>query len=569
MIALTTKNCSLWLLALGLLVVAPVAATSASNPTSIGTYNVDTSIDATDVFVDGNYAYLVRSSTANTQPEFFVFDVSNPASPILKSSLDIGYTVNDVFVSFNRAYLATNNPNRELLVIDVANKSAPTVASWYNAPGATRGLSVVATQMAGWTEYFSTFRIYLGLERNNAGPEFVVLNGAPSIAPVALGTLELGGDLRSISAGPHAVFVGTGRSNKEFGVINVANPAAPAEVWSYDIPGSSNTVYGIQRSGNRVYLATNNNNGNPDFYVFNATTNYVGGPAPTVSLAGAVNLNENNVGLAVVGSKAFVASRGTTTVLRVLDVSNPASITVSASYNEANTTVNGLSLGLGGVFLATGHNSRELTVLSPGVALLPYSDLNSDGKITIGCYGDSNTLMAFMGDQARASWPEYLSQFVNLPGIFEVKNRGIGFAGAVNDGRTIWGVSLNAESYLLPMLDPLQIDVAVMAYGTNDIKVGHGPQEIVDAYLNLKAATEALDIPTFIALTPMDYSSNEEKQGKILELNNLLNSTLAPASIIDFFSTVTFPDDYELPGLHFLSPGHLKRGQAAYQLLIQ
>lgn len=126
---------------------------------------------------------------------------------------------------------------------------------------------------------------------------------------------------------------------------------------------------------------------------------------------------------------------------------------------------------------------------------------------------------------------------------------------------------LHARYFLERSLDNDPLDAAILAFGTNDARLGVDPAEVVDAYAGLKATAEARGVKTLIALTPPIFPPEEDRDGLIEELNQLILSTFAPDSVVDFRSMV-FPDDYRPgDGLHIGFLGYLKRAAAAYRLL--
>jgi len=85
------------------------------------------------VYVAGNYAYVVGS-------EFRVVDVSNPASPVVVGTYTLQEGGQGVYVSGNYAYVATCNSG--LLVLDVSNPANPTKVGEYNTLGCAKDVRV-------------------------------------------------------------------------------------------------------------------------------------------------------------------------------------------------------------------------------------------------------------------------------------------------------------------------------------------------------------------------------------------------------------------------------------------
>lgn len=96
-----------------------------TNLVSVANYNTPTNFNGEDVFVLGNYAYLLTSNDGGG-PEFFVIDISNPLSPSLLGSTNIGGNANGVWVVGDYAFIANESPPTEFQVIDVSDKNNPT-----------------------------------------------------------------------------------------------------------------------------------------------------------------------------------------------------------------------------------------------------------------------------------------------------------------------------------------------------------------------------------------------------------------------------------------------------------
>lgn len=88
---------------------------SPSSPTFIGNYSC--SIGLTDIFIDGNYAYLCVSWTG-----LRIVDISDKTNPSLESELSTANPFS-IYKEGNTAYIAS--PNEGLITIDVTDKSNP------------------------------------------------------------------------------------------------------------------------------------------------------------------------------------------------------------------------------------------------------------------------------------------------------------------------------------------------------------------------------------------------------------------------------------------------------------
>lgn len=92
-------------------------------------------------------AYVVTKQTG--QPDFHVVDVANPVLPIEKGDYTLNTTVNDLVIRDRKiagtthrfAYLATTNPTKEVIILDVTNPTSITLVSYLDIPETGCGLA--------------------------------------------------------------------------------------------------------------------------------------------------------------------------------------------------------------------------------------------------------------------------------------------------------------------------------------------------------------------------------------------------------------------------------------------
>lgn len=209
------------------------------------------------VRVQGTYAYL------GTGQKLSVVDISNPSAPKLRGSVTLPGTVYAIALSGPRAYVANGLPG--LAVVDVSNPDAPSLAGSVKTPGEalrvgiTGSKAVVGNRMSGLevidisntAKPVSVGSFYTdGYTRDvavsgtlayvvDSTTDFSVVDlsksGLPSVSTQTLGE---GTDnlvvTASGSAGANTAYM-MGRGVLH--VYDISNPAAPAKVATYKIPG--------------------------------------------------------------------------------------------------------------------------------------------------------------------------------------------------------------------------------------------------------------------------------------------------------------------------------------------
>ncbi len=176
-----------------------------------------------DVHVQGDYAYVCSASG-----ELGVFDVSNPASPVLLGASEI-YHSDDLYVQGDYAYVTAG---KKILVCDVSDPTQPIEVGDIEFSGYTRDVFV-----QGSYAYVT------------AGDKLHMLDISDPPAPVLISTC----DLADYGLGLHAyeghAFVTTW--NNALQVVDVRDPKSPGIVSSY---GTETRPYRLFVQDRKVYM---------------------------------------------------------------------------------------------------------------------------------------------------------------------------------------------------------------------------------------------------------------------------------------------------------------------------
>jgi len=112
------------------------------------------------------YAGLYKTASGD---EFNIIDARDPAHLAWVSGIRIGRTVNDIQVRDGYAFVSTDDPSKELLVLDVHDPAHPAEAGSWNASGsASFGYGSASTVHAGTIRFGRTY--------TNNGSEFELLD---------------------------------------------------------------------------------------------------------------------------------------------------------------------------------------------------------------------------------------------------------------------------------------------------------------------------------------------------------------------------------------------------------
>jgi lysophospholipase L1-like esterase len=197
-------------------------------------------------------------------------------------------------------------------------------------------------------------------------------------------------------------------------------------------------------------------------------------------------------------------------------------------------------------------------LLALGVAALGCADSRSADcgdcarrfgeRRVVACLGDSNTHMP-----EQRSWCEILDEeggptrFLNY-----------GFPGGVAAPGVPRFPVLDAAYWLDRALVLAPPSLVIFAFGTNDLRGGTSPDQVVEAYRKLKARSEEAGARVLIALTPPMAPKTNDKSPEVRELNDLLRREF-PGETVDFYTDFDLATDLVPDGLHFTPAGQEKR----------
>lgn len=324
---------------------------------TIGTNNLAGNKNPADIFVLGNYVYLVTDEANSVDPEFFIFDISNVATPTLVGKCKIGSKINAIYVVGNYAYLATNVNDSELIIIKISNPAQPIVVARINTPGNQDGKDI----------FVSENYAYLVTQNNPSNSEFYIFDVLEPENPTTIptGKLELSAEGRNIYISGNYAYVGTDNDNQELLLLNIIDKKNPQIASTYNNPGSANTN-GVFVSGNSVYLAFEQNGAsNPNVAIINVD---ISNPSNiTINLVGQFHNSADVNGLWPDAStnQIFLANADASKEFIILDMTNPAALVEKIAIDLPSQAV-AITYSGAYVFVATIANNQELIIIGPG-----------------------------------------------------------------------------------------------------------------------------------------------------------------------------------------------------------
>jgi hypothetical protein len=319
------------------------------------------------IALSGHYAYIGNDNNFS----FDVFDISNPASPTNVSG-DVGLfgspmfgDPNDIYAAGRYVYVVTGGaaPNK-LMVIDVANPAKPT----------TIGSANVGTGGAANAVYVYGNYAYVADDANH---NLIIYNVSNPASPTSIGTVSTGG-----TNGPWDVAV-QGRyayvtGNNKIQVIDVSNPASPVVAGSSSMSGSG-LPYQLSVQGRYVYVTDSNGN---KIFVYD-----ISNPASPVEL-GNVAMGSTANGIAVSGRYAFTANASSTFGFQSFDMGGAYVQQLEVGGLETGTfSANGNAAVNGDASIQGGLNVGGSSQLQGNLSVAGTTTLGS-GNLTVNTSGD-------------------------------------------------------------------------------------------------------------------------------------------------------------------------------------
>jgi type II secretory pathway pseudopilin PulG len=277
------------------------------------------------IYVNGNYVYVAIGSTSN---QLEIVQISNNGATLTKSSSFTvsGQSAQDIIVNDagTRAYLATavSSTQREMFVIDISNKSTPSLLGSYDSNGmAPQGITVIEQHNKV---------IMVG----TSGEEYQVINTENEAIPVRCGGMNIDNGVKDISSveevdGDAYSYIVTGDASAELkiieggpgGIIPVdANWCTPqyAIVETLTLPRVGNVITAQQ---GEAFIGSGNGTSGVSFIdVGVSAPNANASPSASIINTFSGTLQTNDVYSD--GNYAFIAINGSTSQVRIVDIAN-------------------------------------------------------------------------------------------------------------------------------------------------------------------------------------------------------------------------------------------------------
>ena len=190
-----------------------------------------------DVDKDGNYAYM---ATDDMNSGLNIINVSNPSSPTFVKSLNLGRKGISVKKDGNYVYVGFDR-NTGLSIVDVTNPASASIKS-------TLSLGAGANQADIKGNYLFT-------AINQVSNAFKVYNVTSKTSPVLSKTINIGDALHTVKILGNYAYLGSYADNAGFKIYDITTPSNPVLKSTLNV---GEEVHAIAFSGNLAFLSTAN-----------------------------------------------------------------------------------------------------------------------------------------------------------------------------------------------------------------------------------------------------------------------------------------------------------------------
>lgn len=315
-----------------------------STPITQASLNLSGNQNGVKIQVSGNYAYVVRNAGS---PNFFVIDISTPASPSTVGSLTLNGTLSNIFVSGSYAYVTSNDNAQELQIVNITSPASPSLTGSVNNSGSANGTGVY---VVGTTAYVT-------FDDNN---EFSIVDVSTPASPSILSSLNLTSDANEVVVSGNYAYIASDNNSEELQVINVSNPLSPSQVASLNASGNSNADT-IAIAGSLIFLGQGSS-----FHVIDISTPT--SPSTLGSVGTSGNVNDIALNLGNSNTYVYLGTSDNSVEFQVINVTTPSSPSLLGSINSTgNDNINGLAYDstLDRAFAVGDRDSDELWVFAP------------------------------------------------------------------------------------------------------------------------------------------------------------------------------------------------------------
>jgi prepilin-type N-terminal cleavage/methylation domain-containing protein len=316
-----------------------------------------------DVDVEGSYAYL---ATDETNRGLNIINVSDPLNPVITSYKDLGAKGNYIQKNGDYAYVGIDK-TQGLSIVNVSNPASPSISANVNTSGA-------GNQPAIFGNY-----LFMALDVDNNS--YKVYNVTSKTSPTLFKTINFNHDTHVTTIQGNYAYVGVDDDHSSLKVFDISNINNITQIKSFDVGEEINAIaitgsiafVGIEEDDDSLSVVDISNPANPSII----TTLNVGGEIQDLTIS---------------GDYLYAAVDSSHSGLAAINISNPYSPTLA--YNlDVSGKGTGIDSDTNYVYISTDTSNKGLVIVGTTV----------QGVSTTGTYisdtydtGSSDTIYNFI-----------------------------------------------------------------------------------------------------------------------------------------------------------------------------
>lgn len=281
------------------------------------------------------------------------------------TSVNLGKHADDVDVSGNYAYLAVNEANAGVAVVDVSDKNNLVITDTMNV------------QAKGRYVTYDNGELYVGVEKNSKALTILNVTNPNNISLLSATALNGNGNGSAVSG--NNLFMAVDSGVKSLVSYNIADPASP--LFQDDI-NLGDEAYVVTLNGNYAYVGSDDDH--EGFMVFNISN------PQNIQEVSSLDLGEEVNSIVLNGVVAYVGTEESDESLYVVNISDPADPQVIMSL-DVGAEIQDMTIAGDYLYAALDDNQDGMAAINISNPLSPTLAYNRDigGKGT-GADSDGN-----------------------------------------------------------------------------------------------------------------------------------------------------------------------------------
>jgi type II secretory pathway pseudopilin PulG len=283
---------------------------------------------------------------------FASISISNTNPPVANVSGTFdGFKTNSIFGESGYAYLATDNNQKEIEIINLSS-SPYSEAGYFNSPGNGKADSIFVSGSVGFMTSGNSLYSFNLSSKSGSRPQ--------------LGVVSLAGTGLKVVVNNNYAYVVTGNASTQLQIINVADPAHMTVVGQTRVQGQSGRDVYVNTTGTRAYLVTAADPVLSEFFIIDVSSKT--GDRPTIGSYFSQGMSPKGV-IVVPGNKAILVGTGGEEY-QVLNIFNE-SLPIRCGGINIDSGINGIAAVLESdgdaySYIITGDTTSEFKIIAGG-----------------------------------------------------------------------------------------------------------------------------------------------------------------------------------------------------------